>query len=759
MPEARLKQQPQGPENTANGLGAQQVPTASLMTALEQVCIAMSASGAVVAVRDEDGVRCIVSIADAPVVGSRLRPDSEFTKHCFETGEVVLCEDARNDPRIQPSVVESLQLRSAVAVPIYAQGSVIGVIEVFCSRPHAIYDSAITALKQVAESFAPSIDPDSWVPERPEIVAAPAVSQAQAVAESLPAKAVTDAQALSVAPVVELPRATTERAPASTLAFVDEAKRVVQLRDRLDPSLARPRIVRRFQTRYWWVAAALVLLLSLLFLFWITESRPRRTMTAIETTKTSAVSPASKDDGAPAQTAQRQPPAQGSLNGPGLQPPSPAGVVRSVTPPPSSKAAENVLSGSDTVHSVEPPAVRSEQGKSNSASSVNDREVAIARDAARSAEPGNSETSGPRAVALAPSKADAAVPPETTAAGVPGAVPPVAPLVKSAITSPPDFLLNRSFKGHANWVTGVVFSSDGRHLASGSWDQSIKFWDPLTGRELSGPSGDVKEVQALAISRDGRWLAAENSSDAVILWDVPTGREVRTLTSDKPLSAPGTNWVYSIAFSPDGRWLASAADDKTVRIWDVETGRAVRDLTALHRPVMYAAFSPDGRLLASGDGEKSIGIWEAATGLEIETLKGHKKLIYAVAFSPNGRLLASASGDRSIKIWDIDSGREVHTLTGHGNLVTSVSFSPDGRWLASGSWDKTIKIWNVATGREVQTLSGNEHSVYTVAFDSRGCQLASGSSDGTINLWVAPQCGDGELSKINSTPGSSGKSP
>ena len=341
----------------------------------------------------------------------------------------------------------------------------------------------------------------------------------------------------------------------------------------------------------------------------------------------------------------------------------------------------------------------------------------------------------PAVEAISPQPAELPVEPAKPA--VPAAIPPSAPPmpIKAVTVSRPDFVLEHTLKSHAGWVTGVAFSSDGRRLASGSWDQTVKFWDVPTGQELSAVGGKMKEVQAVAFSRDGHWLAAENSSDTVTVWDATTGQEIHTLPSNKPLGVPGSNWVYSIAFSPDGRWLASGVDDKTVRLWDVATGRMIRDLTGLRRSVMYAAFSPDGRWLASGDDDKNIRIWDAATGQEMRLFSGHKKAIYAVAFSPDGRWLASASADKTVKLWDVAAGREVHTLTGHANIVTSLAFSPNGRWLATGSWDKTIKIWDVQTGLEVQTLVGHDRSIYSIAFDSSGGWLASGSEDGKINLW------------------------
>jgi len=304
----------------------------------------------------------------------------------------------------------------------------------------------------------------------------------------------------------------------------------------------------------------------------------------------------------------------------------------------------------------------------------------------------------------------------------------------SETPSVPEFAPYRTFKAHSGWVTGLAFSADGGQLASGSSDQTVKFWDVSTGQEATTVASEIKDVQALAFSRDGRWLAAETSSNAVTVWSAATGQEVRTLSSNRA-SGDGSSWVYSIAFSPDSRLLASGLDDKTVRLWDVASGKPIRDLTAGHRSVIYVAFSPDGRWLASGGDSHTIKIWEAATGQEIRTLRGHKKEVYAAAFSPNGRYLASASADKTVRLWDVATGREIHTLTGHGSDVTSIAFSPDSRWLASGSWDKTIKIWDVQTGQEVRTLTGYDHHIYTVAFDSRGRWLASGGEDGTIKLW------------------------
>ncbi|MBD2413670.1 CHAT domain-containing protein [Nostoc calcicola FACHB-3891] len=287
----------------------------------------------------------------------------------------------------------------------------------------------------------------------------------------------------------------------------------------------------------------------------------------------------------------------------------------------------------------------------------------------------------------------------------------------------------KTLKKHTSFVNSVSFSPDGKTLASGSWDNTVKLWDVNTGREIKTFNGHTSIVTSVSFSPDGKTLASA-SSDTVKLWDVNTGREIKTPNGH-------IFFVNSVSFSPDGKTLASALEDKTVKLWDVNTGREIKTLNGHTGSVNSVSFSPDGKTLASASYDKTVKLWDINTGREIKTLIGHTKSVESVSFSPDGKTLASGSWDNTVKLWDVNTGREIKTLNGHTGSVKSVSFSLDGKGktLASGSWDNTVKLWDVNTGREIKTLNGHTFFVKSVSFSPDGKTLASASGDKTVKLW------------------------
>jgi dipeptidyl aminopeptidase/acylaminoacyl peptidase len=233
----------------------------------------------------------------------------------------------------------------------------------------------------------------------------------------------------------------------------------------------------------------------------------------------------------------------------------------------------------------------------------------------------------------------------------------------------------------------VAFSPDGKTLASGSRDTSIRLWR-FQGAGVDLLQGHTATVGQVAFSPDGRTLASASGDGTVQLWDAASKRPLRTL-------AGHAKDVYNVTFSPDGRLLASAGVDQTVRIWRAATGRTEKVLSH-PAPVRGVAFSPGGRNVVSSDLKGTLRTWDLRSGQGRE-LGRQPGRTYYLDIHPTGTRVGVPHADGSARIWQLDSGSHLE-LRGHIAEVNTFAFSPDGELAATCSDDGTIRLWEAHTG-------------------------------------------------------------
>lgn len=171
------------------------------------------------------------------------------------------------------------------------------------------------------------------------------------------------------------------------------------------------------------------------------------------------------------------------------------------------------------------------------------------------------------------------------------------------------FEVQKRLKAHLQPLTNCAFDKYGRRFLTGSYDQTCKMFDAISGEEL---------------------LSLEEHS----------------------------NIVYCVAFNnPFSNRIATASFDQTAKIWDADSGMCLSTLTGHTGEVVCLDFEPNGTSLATGSMDYEARIWDLETGESTLQLAGHEGEVISLAFNTEGDRLVTGSFDGTAKMWDLRSGK------------------------------------------------------------------------------------------------------
>jgi WD40 repeat protein len=289
-------------------------------------------------------------------------------------------------------------------------------------------------------------------------------------------------------------------------------------------------------------------------------------------------------------------------------------------------------------------------------------------------------------------------------------------------------------RGHTDTVNSLAFSPNGKWLASGGEDASIRVWDLATKQfafKLGGPNAHTAAVNRVVFSPDSQQLASASTDRLIKIWDLATQDLVMNISGH-------ADWVYGLAYTPDGANLVSSSSDRTIRVWDTAYGRLQKTLTGHGDQVFDVSVSADGSTIASASQDKSVRIWDITTSgsREILTLD-NKDRVNTLAYSPDGSRLAYSGRSPDIKIWDVHTKTLLNSLVGHHRLVDGLAWGPDGSWLVSVSADAQAIVWDVASATQKLVFTQHKAEIRAVALSKDGSFVASGDTSGLIYVWNA----------------------
>ncbi len=244
-------------------------------------------------------------------------------------------------------------------------------------------------------------------------------------------------------------------------------------------------------------------------------------------------------------------------------------------------------------------------------------------------------------------------------------------------------------------LVALAVSQDNRLVAASS-QQFVTVWDGTTRRPLHRiATGHLRPVSAATFSPDGRLLATGSQDGTIRFFDVASGA---------PAGAPMTghsNLVSALAFSPGGDLLASAGYDRTIRLWDTAT-RAMKSGPLLgHTDAVEAvAFTADGKTLASAGDDHSVRLWDVGSGTAIaRPLGGNNARVTRIAFNSHGTLLAAVVQDDAdtVRLWDVASGTSVADLPTDG--AVDVVFTDGDEFVVVLNDYAEVRWWDVRAYR------------------------------------------------------------
>ncbi|MFC1792800.1 protein kinase [Planctomycetota bacterium] len=292
----------------------------------------------------------------------------------------------------------------------------------------------------------------------------------------------------------------------------------------------------------------------------------------------------------------------------------------------------------------------------------------------------------------------------------------------------------KRMSGHVEAVSGVVFTSDGKRLASISNDRTVRLWDVESGREIIKLTGGKGDLNSPAFGKGDLRLVVGDRTKELIVFDGSPVIEEETVESI--VFKDHEDRVLDIAYLASGDQLVSASWRGPIKLWNLKQKEYISPIEV--KAVASLAVSPEGHRIAAVGWESGQGgfvkVWEAIPPhRELFTWIGEKQL-WGLSFSVDGKYLITGGSAGVLRVFDMQAKQLIGDLGIHDEAVFRISASPDGRFLASTGINGEVVVWDgkLLTEHQEGRTVFRGRSPSWAEFSPNGSRLTVGDRNGDI---------------------------